>query len=295
MDAVALNAEHAATNDGCPSVAQESGAWEKTVDPVVLAEASDENEQYRDQDHGSLKNEGEASLPGHEISQEVTANLNAVKVDVIEAIDTNTNNTNSNDESDNQSIENLKTEASNNNNNNNNNNDLPVTNENVKATAPVSWATLFKSTNGSDNSSQSNQSKPAVGNNQEKKNGTASKKMNNVDHLNGNSGNNNNNNNNRKNSSSVQDVADTSNREVLKTLGNMLKMCELKHSAPALQPRGIRNKQNWCYINAVSKRKKKILIHGYCIGKINDTDLFLKNLREKMFIYSILYLLRFTK
>ena len=170
MDAVALNAEHAATNDGCPSVAQESGAWEKTVDPVVLAEASDEK------DHGSLKNEGEASLPGHEISQEVTANLNAVKVDVIEAIDTNTNNTNSNDESDNQSIENLKTEASNNNNNNNNNNDLPVTNENVKATAPVSWATLFKSTNGSDNSSQSNQSKPAVGNNQEKKNGTASKK-----------------------------------------------------------------------------------------------------------------------
>ena len=153
---------------------------------------------------------------------------------------------------------------------------------------------MFKSTNGSDNSSQSNQSKPAVGNNQEKKNGTASKKMNNVDHLNGNSGNNNNNNN-RKNSSSVQDVADTSNREVLKTLGNMLKMCELKHSAPALQPRGIRNKQNWCYINAVSKRKKKILIHGYCIGKINDTDLFLKNLREKMFIYSILYLLRFTK
>ncbi|CAF0796641.1 unnamed protein product [Brachionus calyciflorus] len=36
----------------------------------------------------------------------------------------------------------------------------------------------------------------------------------------------------------------------LKTIGNFLKNCELKHSAPALQPRGIRNRQNWCYINA---------------------------------------------
>lgn len=38
--------------------------------------------------------------------------------------------------------------------------------------------------------------------------------------------------------------------ESFKTIGNLLKNCELKHSAPALQPRGIRNKQNWCYINA---------------------------------------------
>lgn len=38
--------------------------------------------------------------------------------------------------------------------------------------------------------------------------------------------------------------------DVLKMLGNMLKQCELKHSAPALQPRGIVNKQTWCYINA---------------------------------------------
>lgn len=38
----------------------------------------------------------------------------------------------------------------------------------------------------------------------------------------------------------------------LRMLGHMFKQCELKHSAPALQPRGIRNKQNWCYINAVS-------------------------------------------
>ena len=38
--------------------------------------------------------------------------------------------------------------------------------------------------------------------------------------------------------------------ESFKTIGNLLKSCELKHSAPALQPRGIRNRQNWCYINA---------------------------------------------
>lgn len=38
--------------------------------------------------------------------------------------------------------------------------------------------------------------------------------------------------------------------DALKTLGTHFKQCELKHSAPALQPRGIINKQNWCYVNA---------------------------------------------
>ena len=38
--------------------------------------------------------------------------------------------------------------------------------------------------------------------------------------------------------------------DVLKLLGTFFKQCELKHSAPALQPRGIRNRQNWCYVNA---------------------------------------------
>ena len=39
--------------------------------------------------------------------------------------------------------------------------------------------------------------------------------------------------------------------DVLRLLGAMFQQCELKHSAPALQPRGIKNKQNWCYVNAV--------------------------------------------
>jgi hypothetical protein len=43
-----------------------------------------------------------------------------------------------------------------------------------------------------------------------------------------------------------------SSQETLKTLGHMFKSYELKHSAPALQPRGLVNKSNWCYINAVS-------------------------------------------
>jgi ubiquitin carboxyl-terminal hydrolase 10 len=38
--------------------------------------------------------------------------------------------------------------------------------------------------------------------------------------------------------------------DALKSLGNLFKDCQLKHSAPALQPRGLRNKQNWCYVNA---------------------------------------------
>jgi hypothetical protein len=42
----------------------------------------------------------------------------------------------------------------------------------------------------------------------------------------------------------------TNSDDLLKLLGAYFKQCELKHSAPALQPRGIRNKQNWCYVNA---------------------------------------------
>ncbi len=45
-------------------------------------------------------------------------------------------------------------------------------------------------------------------------------------------------------------MTNASTSDSLKTLGNFFKSCELKHSAPALQPRGIRNKQNWCYVNA---------------------------------------------
>ena len=40
--------------------------------------------------------------------------------------------------------------------------------------------------------------------------------------------------------------------DILKSLGDVFKQCELKHSAPALQPRGIKNKSNWCYVNAVN-------------------------------------------
>jgi len=49
---------------------------------------------------------------------------------------------------------------------------------------------------------------------------------------------------------SASPITTTSSSDSLKTLGNFFKSCELKHSAPALQPRGIRNKQNWCYVNA---------------------------------------------
>ncbi len=38
--------------------------------------------------------------------------------------------------------------------------------------------------------------------------------------------------------------------DILRAMGGIFSECELKHSAPALQPRGIRNNQSWCYINA---------------------------------------------
>lgn len=38
--------------------------------------------------------------------------------------------------------------------------------------------------------------------------------------------------------------------DLLKSLGSLFKQCELKHSAPALQPRGLSNRNNWCYVNA---------------------------------------------
>lgn len=46
--------------------------------------------------------------------------------------------------------------------------------------------------------------------------------------------------------------SNTSSIESLQMLGDLFKNHELKHSAPALQPRGIINRQNWCYINAVN-------------------------------------------
>lgn len=39
-------------------------------------------------------------------------------------------------------------------------------------------------------------------------------------------------------------------QEVMRSLGSVLKQCELKHSAPALTPRGLSNRSNWCYVNA---------------------------------------------
>ncbi|RNA18365.1 ubiquitin carboxyl-terminal hydrolase 10 isoform X3 [Brachionus plicatilis] len=51
-------------------------------------------------------------------------------------------------------------------------------------------------------------------------------------------------------SASLSSNSDQNLTESFKTIANFLKSCELKHSAPALQPRGIRNKQNWCYVNA---------------------------------------------
>ncbi len=38
--------------------------------------------------------------------------------------------------------------------------------------------------------------------------------------------------------------------DILKNLDTLFKETQLKHSAPALQPKGIRNTRNWCYINA---------------------------------------------
>ena len=64
-------------------------------------------------------------------------------------------------------------------------------------------------------------------------------------HLNGSANNNNN------HSATSEQQSSSSSVDVLRLLGSMFKQCELKHSAPALQPRGIRNKQNWCYVNAV--------------------------------------------
>lgn len=49
---------------------------------------------------------------------------------------------------------------------------------------------------------------------------------------------------------SEQDRTSVTNLDVLKNLGTLLKQCELKHSAPALQPRGLSNRNNWCYVNA---------------------------------------------
>lgn len=49
---------------------------------------------------------------------------------------------------------------------------------------------------------------------------------------------------------SEQDKTSVANLDVLKNLGTLLKQCELKHSAPALQPRGLSNRNNWCYVNA---------------------------------------------
>lgn len=105
---------------------------------------------------------------------------------------------------------------------------------------PISWATLFK------NNPNINEQKPAQST-QVKKNvktvlaSSSSLPINYSTNLNGvYSG----------NISLQPEVQDQSTIESLKTLGQIFKQCELKHSAPALQPRGIRNKQNWCYINA---------------------------------------------
>ena len=48
----------------------------------------------------------------------------------------------------------------------------------------------------------------------------------------------------------IQAENNSSSKSVLRSLGTLFKDYQLKHSAPALKPRGIRNKQNWCYVNA---------------------------------------------
>jgi hypothetical protein len=50
--------------------------------------------------------------------------------------------------------------------------------------------------------------------------------------------------------SHVTSTNNSKSHDVLKNLGALFKECQLKHSAPALQPRGIHNRQNWCYVNA---------------------------------------------
>jgi len=94
--------------------------------------------------------------------------------------------------------------------------------------APVSWATLFKSSNTSTtaeiNSSQPHRKPSQPANPAVETNGHTE--------------------------ATTTDSEVSTPVEVLMAMGNIFKQCELKHSAPALQPRGIRNKQSWCYINA---------------------------------------------
>lgn len=111
----------------------------------------------------------------------------------------------------------------------------------AKPGQPISWATLFKSnTNDTSNSSQLTEKLIKA----DSSNSSSSPNQIQVQipnqshaHLNG-------------NSTHQVDELDNVSLETLRMLGNMFKQCELKHSAPALQPRGIRNKNNWCYINA---------------------------------------------
>jgi len=99
----------------------------------------------------------------------------------------------------------------------------------VQKQAPVSWATLFKSSNSSvkadTNSTPPHRQLSHTANLLVVQNGQAE-------------------------STIDVEIDNTTPVDVLKAMGNILKQCELKHSAPALQPRGIRNKQSWCYINA---------------------------------------------
>lgn len=211
-----------------------------------LSYLSPNNDQSQDLTHNNttaLVN-GKPSSSSHGISQDVSNKVNglpAAKPDTI----------NSNDDGNTEQKPTAQAGTS-------DGRDLPVnlvaqagtSAQNRKhQSAPVSWATLFKAnSNGTEDTSKSTHNNKNI--QETKKQNSVNSSTNQVNGHSGNAININHTTSSRGPTTGTE--TDPSKVEVLRMLGNMFKMCELKHSAPALQPRGIRNKQNWCYINAVS-------------------------------------------
>lgn len=108
----------------------------------------------------------------------------------------------------------------------------------------TSWSSLFKSSQPSTTVSSSNK-QPVVSSSSKqvvKAASTSTSTSTTTTHLNGGGA--------THNDSTTPVVVSKQADALLKSLGAIFKDCSLKHSAPALQPRGIRNKNNWCYVNA---------------------------------------------
>lgn len=113
---------------------------------------------------------------------------------------------------------------------------------NSNTSKPAPWSSLFKN-----QQQQQQQSQQSVNSAKTQKQSTtpsiSSSKQTNSTNQNGGV-------NHSHSSSENHSTQSTSSNEVLKNLGTLFKQCELKHSAPALQPRGLSNRNNWCYVNA---------------------------------------------